>query len=1179
MLHPELQTGAQDPTLAAAWDLGLFLPEQPLTPPRRAIVLFSGSCQAEVHLPGALADAGFTVEAVDIEIHDTLHDLADATVTEPILTRIRGGVFDVVTLATPCSTFSILNEPPLRIKRDPEGHQKTDRKTRARLDAANQLVAFTAEAITAADAAGADWMLENPADHGEPGTRWYWPNKAEHASLWDMPSIKSVIAATSAVRRTFAMCAFGAPYQKYTTILFGGRLAQLSAPLDSRVCIHTSTHKVRLNTVDAQGNHTARLAAAYPAALCRELARLARDARLSQRPGDATASTTSTSGEAAGDGEGDDADSRPDLESAVEGGRIADGPGLSSKLAERVDRCRRSAPRHISSRNLLPEHYANLRLAPLPTGITPTYEQHAESGQDNGRRRRLRGAPLPPREPRVQAPSTRRERPRRPIHIEDLFEDGIYDNRIQPWLEKACQAMANLRRGTRAIPPPVEVITQDEQPQWARGTVWDCSDRRNCRPVRPSDASTPVQGSKTIKPHGIRAMAEDLAWEDHDIVSQICDGGIDMRSNCELITVLAFHHRGMCEGVREALDTVDNELAQDWASQPLGHLPFVPCRVLPRNVVLQERTRVVKNSGGKLVAELYNKPRITMDFSYGRSESVNASVEARERAVLLPTVQMLARATGIIATAGSYEPEADRDRTQTRVDAISYVVDCESAYSFCPVQRSQHWQQAFVWATEAGGAGICTYRRLAFGGSFGPQRFERTASLVLAFARKRQMAFDDLHPPPERVRRWMQDRKVAQGRGDLDPDPAQCKPSYAQVYIDDFLGCSLSDLTPTPREVAHVRIDPQPTRMAGGTFPSMDARAVVHAKILIDTLSMAGLHAAPGKVQIGDPVTALGFQISARTGRLDVPLSKRNSLLCAIDEANKAAHEHSRADRRHTDRLLGRLINVAQVMPELSPFLRGGFRVLSATSRARLFTMETIPLARGSTAFVLWTELLEAARYIMRHHDGVPLAPVTEFPSHADGAILSQTDASGYDGFGGFVWLPGDPTTVHWVSEPWPPEIKSARTASDMRRTTRAAQSTRHPLVSMPVAELWAAWMVPRAVMDQLEPTPLEGEQQLKIIAILDCQPTVHALNRATGGEPNMNLSLHAARKLTRFWLAVHVRRGDNRNADALSHPEGIERRITTLLAPGMTAKRARPSREAWHQLLELTRHTAWRHI
>ena len=45
------------------------------------------------------------------------------------------------------------------------------------------------------------------------------------------------------------------------------------------------------------------------------------------------------------------------------------------------------------------------------------------------------------------------------------------------------------------------------------------------------------------------------------------------------------------------------------------------------------------------------------------------------------------------------------------------------------------------------------------------------------------MAFDDLHPPPERVRRWMQDRKVAQGRGDLDPDPAQCKPSYAQVYI------------------------------------------------------------------------------------------------------------------------------------------------------------------------------------------------------------------------------------------------------------------------------------------------------------------------------------------------------------------------------------------------------------
>ena len=67
------------------------------------------------------------------------------------------------------------------------------------------------------------------------------------------------------------------------------------------------------------------------------------------------------------------------------------------------------------------------------------------------------------------------------------------------------------------------------------------------------------------------------------------------------------------------------------------------------------------------------------------------------------------------------------------------------------------------------------------------------------------------------------------------------------------------------------------------------------------------------------------------------------------------------------------------------------------------------------------------------------------------------------------------------------------------------------------------------------------GTPEQPIIAICDCQPAVHALNKCTSGEPNMALSLGAARSLTQQWLAVHVNCEDNKDADALSHPDSIQ--------------------------------------
>ena len=51
---------------------------------------------------------------------------------------------------------------------------------------------------------------------------------------------------------------------------------------------------------------------------------------------------------------------------------------------------------------------------------------------------------------------------------------------------------------------------------------------------------------------------------------------------------------------------------------------------------------------------------------------------------------------------------------------------------------------------------------------------------------------------------------------------------------------------------------------------------------------------------------------------------------------------------------------------------------------------------------------------------GVPLNPAASFPGLAQGAIISATDASGVDGFGGYAFLPEAPgkAKVFWVGYP-----------------------------------------------------------------------------------------------------------------------------------------------------------------
>lgn len=85
---------------------------------------------------------------------------------------------------------------------------------------------------------------------------------------------------------------------------------------------------------------------------------------------------------------------------------------------------------------------------------------------------------------------------------------------------------------------------------------------------------------------------------------------MELRTNAPLHTTASWHHPGVAEHYEQADAAVREERGNEWARVSVSPLPFVACVFSPRDVVLQERARLV---GGKL--EFYLKPRATHDMS------------------------------------------------------------------------------------------------------------------------------------------------------------------------------------------------------------------------------------------------------------------------------------------------------------------------------------------------------------------------------------------------------------------------------------------------------------------------------------------------------------------------------------------------------------------------------------
>ena len=492
-----------------------------------------------------------------------------------------------------------------------------------------------------------------------------------------------------------------------------------------------------------------------------------------------------------------------------------------------------------------------------------------------------------------------------------------------------------------------------------------------------------------------------------------------------------------------------------------------------------------------------------------------------------------------------------RDRDWRELKAISYNIDEEMAYYYVPAQVMDHWENTYFWFDNRGAPGVCRCWRLGTGGAWSPNKFQRISTIIMAWAQRERRDFDREFPPPLPVRLWGMSRANSQIRGDLPPGEEQTEPAYCHVYIDDNAGSALNDRVPTPPYLQGIKIDPKPTQALGGEFPEADSRVLVHAKILLCAMTMAGFYAAPDKILIGDPLVSLGFLISRSENRLKLPQVKQASMLNSIFQLQKAAVKEGKAMRRYAERLVGRLVNVSQIAPELKPYLSGGFRAITAgwCHKRGMRKPPFIKFKKGSEAHAAWLELLQAAGGIIEINDGVPLAPQLHFPR--EGSIISTTDASGTDGFGGYVFMPGQPDDIYIVSEPWPEWAQRARARSDMRVSERSNGEAELEL-SMPAAELLASYLVPLAVVDTLGLYPHTPEHtQPRIISISDCKPATYVLNSATSGEPTMRDIVCESRRFSRYWLGVAVPREANPDADMLSHPE-----TAWQLVPGKTSAR-----------------------
>lgn len=452
---------------------------------------------------------------------------------------------------------------------------------------------------------------------------------------------------------------------------------------------------------------------------------------------------------------------------------------------DRLDAARRQELPHLSRRRALPESEGALLdepfpapHAPCPTD-TPAPDEPSQRAPPRRRKGDVGGVRLPARDmERAGVGQAQLSATRSGLDAQDLLNPGVYE-RISEWVREASAAFSG-------GDPPADLVISEEEAfrPFARGATWDVREAGNARRLR-REPSMP-RGASSLNASFIRSVAEELGWEDRDLLWQV-DGGAEDRSECGRDIVLCFHHSGLQKNLGDAIAAVDDDVRAGFIETGFAFPPILPIRLPPRNIAVQQRW--VPMPDGSLGRK--RKARFTTDDSWdsgGRVASRNAGIDhdtwPRQR---LPSARDLARAAAILQIGAA----------KAGVPLLAYARDLTAAYRQWGVCPPSLRFQGFAWLD-----GVALDQRLEFGTASAVQLFERLSSLLVAYALLRCRRFDAANPPRSEVlRRWLRRRSRLGAE--------QAALVYLHVYID------VRRLGPAHHSRRHARRARRLLRLAG----------------------------------------------------------------------------------------------------------------------------------------------------------------------------------------------------------------------------------------------------------------------------------------------------------------------------------------------------------------------------
>ena len=1131
-------------------------------------------------------------------------DLSNVSVAEGYAASMRAGTYTAAGLAPVCTSLSAALQP--RVRDDAHLWGFPPERLPLRLDGMSgaeylrghnaMLTGFFILLRGAAYAArelGMEFWVEQPADtlpeympDGVMPNPFHHSRGAHTAHLFRFPEWRAAVHGVDAEYLPGKQCPWGAPSPKPTWIFATRRLAARLARWRDAPCV--CAFHVRLRGRDSRGKSLTRKAQAFPGPmnLCigtgmDEASPHAIAPRrtappppptplVGPRPAVAAADSDHTSDEddddsddddgpdrEASDSDGDARSSDGDARSSDEaeqrvlhappphaaGGELRHGPSLEPRVAQAVEAAFRKPPRYASRRRLDPATPTQLRARAIP--VTPaTPRPHVP--------RRVAGQPhAAAPDATLGAPFSRR--PTGDIPIAAIFMPGVYE-RILDWLAAAERAMQALARGEQPCPPSAMVVPQEELQPWARGIIWDCRDPLRCAPCQPStaDSGDDVFPGPKMDRAAYRRTAERLGMGELEVVAQAGHGWIESGAQVSLHAVFAFHHTGVSDHFQAAAAVMAADLEQGFTSTSFPHPCFFPLRLGPRNIIMQDRSRL--REGIPSQVEWYQKPRATFDLSYGvRRDAAelrhdtprlerflvappNLTIPRESTRVALPTVTDFGESVAVIG---------DLAREEPGVDVEGASIDVSNAYSFLLQQRLDWWLHCFVWL-----GGIRHSLRVMFGGAFGPQAWCSVMAVPHADIAAEITAVARRHPPPASVVAACEERAAMQQQGVLPPGPEQTRDWALQWFLDDGQLAALNDAVPSPPHLACVETGHEANTTAHGGRPSREGtRIICYLRIMILVLTRLGFEVAVTKTQAGTIIVVLGARARVSERRIDMPPARRAAILDAVQTA------HARAtagwvDRVPVTKLVGRLVHISQVEPSILVWLSAGYAVIAVRSRRRRFQPKQLHLRSGGRRQDELLALLEVAASAVDANAGIAMA-TAPFPRHGEpGSFLTMTDASlqplasaetADDGVGGFAFAADTPGLVYVFSAPWPRDIRDALVRGTLTSTLRSAG----PVTSMPVAETLGSLALPLALSARLPVT--------SVVAVGDCAPSGSAVTAANSASAQIRALLRSMLALTPRWIGVAVPREWNTDPDRLSHPSmlpAVLRDVPPTLTP-----------------------------